>query len=296
MRKKNMDKVKSHRLKVLIVLAVEFIAIAVMLVLIFFAGRKTYTVTFDLNGGTLLGGDTVQTVTQGNHANPPSVTKEGCYFLRWSHSYREVTRDLVIKAIWEYETTEGIEYEIKENSNYCEIVGCYKELSGDVYIGAYFNEMKVLGIKEGAFKDCKNITGVYLLDGILAIEDGAFEGCDRLQKIEIPSTLITLGKNAFKGCTALEEIKLPESLERIGDGAFQSCDSLKEIILPKSLAVMGSEVFDSDTLLIKAYIQINEIPSGWATDWCLPNTTIEWGYVEPEETEDEEEEKNRLWG
>lgn len=291
-----MDKVKSHRLKVLIVLAVEFIAIAVMLVLIFFAGRKSYTVTFDLNGGTLLGGDTVQTVVQGNNANPPSVTKDGCYFLRWSHSYREVTRDLVITAIWEYETTEGIEYEIKENSNYCEIVGCYKELSGDVYIGAYFNEKKVLGIKEGAFKDCKNITGLYLLDGILAIEDGAFEGCTRLQTIELPSTLIALGKNVFKGCTALKEIKLPEKLERIGDGAFQGCTALEEIILPKSLTIMGSEVFDSETLVIKAYIAINETPNGWATDWCLPTATIEWNYVDPEDIEDEKEEKTKLWG
>lgn len=289
-----MDKVKSHRLKVVIVLAVEFIAIAVMLVLIFFAGKKSYTVTFDLNGGTLLGGDTVQTVIQGNNANPPSVTKEGCYFLRWSHSYREITRDLVITAIWEYETTEGIEYEIKENSNYCEIVGCYKELTGDVYIGAYFNEKRVLGIKAGAFKDCKNITGVYLLDGILAIEDGAFEGCDRLQKIELPTTLVTLGKDAFKGCESLTEIDLNENLERVGSGAFAGCDALEEILLPKSLIVMGSGVFDT-ALTIKTYVEQTEIPSGWATDWYINTPTVEWGYVEPEEIE-EEEEKTKLWG
>ena len=289
-----MQKDMKHRIKVLIVLAVEFIAIAVMLILIFFAGRKSYTVTFDLNGGTLLSGDTVQTVTQGNHANPPKVTKEGCYFLQWSHSYREVTRDLVIKAIWEYETTEGIEYEIKENSNYCEIVGCYKELTGDVYIGAYFNEKKVLGIKEGAFKDCKNITSVYLLDGILAIEDNAFEGCTRLKTIEMPATLVTLGANAFKGCSALETIVLPDSLERLGAGAFSGCVALKEIILPSNLNVIGSKAFDQSDLTIKAYTTLEEKPIGWAFDWYVGAPTIEWGYLPPEE--EPEEEKETFWG
>ena len=110
-----------QRVKLFIILGVEFIAIAVMLLLIFFAGKQVHTVTFDLNGGTLLSGDLVQKVTQGHNANPPTVTKEGCFFLKWSGSYREVTRDVVIEAIWEYETSAGIEYNMDENSNYCTI-------------------------------------------------------------------------------------------------------------------------------------------------------------------------------
>ncbi len=284
-----MQDYKKHRIKVLIVLAVEFIAIAVMLLLIFFAGKKSYTVTFDLNGGTLLSGDTVQVVTQGQSANPPKVTKDGCYFLQWSGSYREVTRDLTVRAVWEYETTEGIEYEISENKNYCEIVGCYKELSGDVYIGAYYNDKKVLGIKEGAFKNCENITGIYLLDGILAIEDGAFEGCTSLEKIEMPTTLISLGNDVFKNCTSLESITLYENLKKIGNGAFSGCVSLKEAYLPETLLTIGNSAFETATLTIYTPIAQAEIPVGWASDWCLNNPTIVWDYVEEEQEEDGDE-------
>ena len=67
----------NHKLKLIIVFSVEFIAIAVMLLFIFFAGKKVYTVTFDLNGGTLLSGDLVQKVTQGHTATAPKVTKDG---------------------------------------------------------------------------------------------------------------------------------------------------------------------------------------------------------------------------
>lgn len=296
-----------QRIKLLIILAVEFIAIAIMLLLIFFAGKKVYTVTFDLNGGTLLSGDPVQKVTQGQNANPPTVTKEGCYFLTWSGSYRQVTRDLVIKAVWEYETTEGIEYTTDEEgteSNYCMISGCFYGLTGDVYIGAYHGEKKVLGIKENAFKDCAGITRIHLLDGILTIEDGAFAGCTGLTSIEMPSTVVTMGNDVFKGCESLEEIilptdlksmgtgvfegcsaltsvTLPENLENIGAGAFAGCSALTKVILPESVEEIGSGAFDGAELVIYAYIKEEEKPEGWASDFMGEGVEIIWEYVDP---------------
>ena len=89
-----------QKVKLTIVLTVEFIAVAVILLLIFLAGKKTYTVTFDLNGGTLMSGDLVQEVSQGKNATPPTAVKEGCYLHSWSGSYRQVTRDVVIEAVW----------------------------------------------------------------------------------------------------------------------------------------------------------------------------------------------------
>ena len=311
-----------QRIKLLIILGVEFVAIAVMLLLIFFAGKKVYTVTFDLNGGTLLSGDPVQKVTQGHNANPPTVTKEGCFFLQWSGSYRQVTRDVVIKAIWEYETTEGIEYTVAnegksetEEWNYCLISGCYKGLSGDVYIGAYHNEKKVLGIQAGAFKDCVGITSIHLLDGILTIEDEAFAGCTNLTSIEMPSTVVTMGDNIFKGCESLEEIVLPSDLKSMGDNIFEdclaltsvtmpenlesmgaevfkNCPELKEIILPESLEVIGSNAFTNLEMVIYAYIKEEEKPEGWAADFKANGIEIVWEYEDPTlEEEDSAEEE-----
>ena len=275
-----------HRIKILIILGVEFIAMAALLVLIFFAGKKSYTVTFDLNGGTLLSGEVTQKVSQGQNANPPKVTKDGCYFLEWSTSYRQVTRDLVIRAIWEYETTPGIEYESKEDSNYCEIVGAYKGIAGDIYIGAYHNDKKVLGIREGAFEGCENITSVYLLDGIITIEDKAFAGCVNLKSIEIPSTVITLGNQVFENCEKLTTIKLPQGLKTIGSFAFSGCSSLTEIILPETVMTIGSRAFSGVNLQILTPLESK--PLGWANDWAV-NASVTWEYVPEEEAEDEEE-------
>ncbi len=232
-----------QRIKLFIILGVEFIAIAVMLLLIFFAGKQVHTVTFDLNGGVLLSGDLVQKVTQGHNATPPTAAKDGCYFLKWSGSYNRVTHDVTIAAVWEYETTAGIEYNIEENSNYCTISGAFKGLQGDVYIGGYKDGKKVLGIEDGAFKDCDGITRIHLLEGILTIGDSAFEGCTSLESIELPPTTVSLGDNVFKGCESLTEIVLPEQLKDLGDNAFAGCTSLKEVTAFTEMKSVGANAF-----------------------------------------------------
>lgn len=277
-----------HKAKILIVLIVEFVVLATLLVIIFFAGKKTYTVTFDLNGGTLLSGETTQKVTQGQNANPPKVTKNGCYFLEWSTSYKQVTRDIVVRAIWEYETTPGIEYESKEDSNYCEIVGAYKGIAGDVFIGAYHDDKKVLGIRAGAFEGCENITSIYLLDGIITIEDRAFAGCTNLASIEMPSTLLTLGDEVFKDCESLKTIVLPNSLKTIGAYAFSGCTELKEILLPQSVKTIGVNAFTSSELVISTPLKETEKPVGWTQDWYV-NSSVVWEYVDEGNGNKEEE-------
>ena len=241
----------NQKTKLIIILAVEFVAIIAVLALIFFAGKKTHTVTFDLNGGILLGGELEQRVTQGQHATPPVVAKYGHYLRGWSGSYKSVTRNVTVKAIWEYETTPGIEYSVPENTNYCEISGSFKEIQGDVYIGAYYNERQVLGIQSGAFKDRTGITAMYLLDGILAIENEAFMGCTNLETIEIPSTVVRIGADAFRNCENLKEIILPEALITIEDGAFSGCTSLEKITFNDKLTTIGASAFKDCKALTK---------------------------------------------
>lgn len=296
-----------QRIKLFIVLGVEFIAIAVMLLLIFFAGKQVHTVTFDLDGGVLLSGDLVQKVTQGHNATPPTAAKEGHYFLMWSGSYNRVTHDVTVTAVWEYETTAGIEYNVVENGNYCTIADAFDGLQGDVYIGGYKDGKKVLGIEDGAFANCTGITRIHLLDGILTIGAGAFENCTSLLSIELPDTAVSLGDNAFKGCESLETIVLPEQLkvlgantfegckalkeitvpdtvETIGAGAFKGCESLKEITLTTDIKEVASGAFDNAELTIYIYAETVEesvIPETWASDWNGA-AKVEWKYPEVE--------------
>ena len=268
---------KKARIKLWIILGVEFIAIITMLCMIYFAGKKVYTVRFELNGGILISGETEQRVTQGQNATPPTVTKNGCYLLTWSRSYNRVTQDLVVEAVWEYETSYGIEYTADEEGkdrNYCEISGSFESIGGAVYIGAYHGGQKVLGIKDGAFQDRTRIKSVYLLDGILTIEDNVFAGCTNLETVVLPATLIHLGANAFKDCEKLKTVvvtdtldkmtpeaaeaymqenicELPNTLEYIGDSAFSGCELLQNVYIPESVERMGHGVFDKFVLPIE---------------------------------------------
>lgn len=247
-----MSQIAKHKLKIIIVFATLFVTVAVLLLLIFLHGKKSYTVTFELDGGTLISGSLVQSVTRGQNATPPKVTKDGCYFLAWSESYRQITHDVTIEAIWEYETTPGIIYSESQNSNFTEIIGAYKYIKGDVYIGAYHDEKKLLGIKEGAFSGCVDITTVYLLDGIIIIEESAFSGCTGLVNISIPETVTRIGDNAFAGCEKLEKLVLNEGLVEIGAGAFANCTSLREVVIPTSVTKIDETAFlGCEELVIK---------------------------------------------
>ncbi len=289
-----------EKIKVSILLGAEFLAIAIILLLIFFAGKKSYTVTFDLNGGTLIAGDVEQRVTQGHDANPPQVVKEGHYFLRWSGNYSRVTSDITLKAIWEYETTPGIVYADSEFANYTEIVGAFKGLRGEVYIGAYQDKKAVLGIGANAFADLTDVTAFYLLDGILRIENGAFSGCTDLKTIDLPSTTVYIGEYAFanceslaelvlphdlevidsyafRNCTSLERIVIPDGVKTIGEGAFAGCSALVEIVIPDGVEFVGANAFDAKQADI--YICAGKETSTivLADGWCDSSASVIWG-------------------
>ena len=238
-----------NKLKLAFILGVEFIAIAIVLILIFFSGKKQYTVIFDIDGGILISGSLEQKVTQGHAATPPSVAKEGHYLRGWSGNYREVTNNIEIRAIWEYETTPGIIYNEIDGATYTEIIGCYEYLAGKVYIGAYHNDLKVLAITDSAFEGKVKITDLHLLDGILKIGKRAFAGCTEMASIELPETTLKIDSEAFYGCSSLESVTLPESLEELGAMAFMGCTSLTEVRIPATIKKIDESAFEGCTNL-----------------------------------------------
>lgn len=247
-----------HKLKLAFILGVEFIAIAIVLILIFFSGKKQYTVTFDLNGGTLVSGSLEQSVTQGHNATPPSAVKEGHFLRGWSGSYKGVTHNTRVTAIWEYETTPGIEYTTKDGATYTEISGCYKNLAGKLYIGAYKNDLIVFGILDGAFENCKKITDIHLLDGILTIGSRAFAGCSAMTEIDLPNTATIIESEAFADCSSLKSITLPRDLQTLGANAFQGCDSLEEVYIPSTVEFISESAFEGLTSLKSVIFYDNE--------------------------------------
>ena len=322
--KKKKFKGLSKKARLIIIVGIELLAVVLVIALIFFADKKMYTVTFDLDGGILISGDAEQRVAQGQSAIPPKVAKYGHYLRGWSGSYKSITQNVVIKAIWEYETTPGIEYSVPPNTNYCTISGSFKEIQGEVYIGAYYAERQVLEIGAGAFKDRTGITGIYLLDGILTIEDEAFAGCTSLEVIEIPSTVVRIGANAFKGCKNLKEIILPSSVEvieasafegctslekvtfengirTIGKRAFFDCESLTSVYIPGTVRSIGVSAFNTPEMTIELYITEDQTPRGFYANWCTEDITPVYGVGERDELveqyiiEQEEEDDGKLF-
>lgn len=277
----------SGKLKIVIALGILFVVVSILMLLVFYAGKKTYVVRFDLNGGTLISGSVEQHVTQGQDATPPVVVKDGAYFHSWRGSYRQVTKDTVIEAVWEYDTTKGIIYADCENQNFTEIIGSYEYLRGEVYLGAYFNEKKILGIDDWAFADRRGITKVYLIEGLVSIGEGAFENCTGLTEIEIPETVTRIGKGAFKDCTALERLVLNEGLLEIEEGAFEGCINLKEIILPRSVAKIGLGAFARcDHLTITVQKPYDEDKMSFSI-WWHGGANVVWPPVETDTSETE---------
>lgn len=233
----------SSKVKLFIILGAEFIAVVVILLLVFLSGKETYTVYFELNGGALVSGELEQNVRKGNAATPPKAAKDGYYLAQWSTSYNNVNQDLVVEAIWERETSPGIEYNVVANSNYCTISGSFDDLQGEIYIGAKNGGLRVLGIEADAFKNCTGITKIHIADGLVTIGAGAFEGCSSLTSIEFPETLAVLGESAFKNCTALTEVSLPMQVKALQANTFYNCTSLESVVLPQGLESIGSSAF-----------------------------------------------------
>ena len=59
----------------------------------------THSVIFNLNGGTLVGGETNQTVVEGTGAVAPTVTN-GTKNLSWDRDFSNITADTIVNAIW----------------------------------------------------------------------------------------------------------------------------------------------------------------------------------------------------
>ena len=97
-----MDKKKKVIIGVVALIGIILIVIAILL---FTSGSKSYTITYDTNGGNLITSDIVK---EGEKINKPTTpTKEGYTFVRWEYLNTEydfttpVTGDMTLKAIWE---------------------------------------------------------------------------------------------------------------------------------------------------------------------------------------------------
>lgn len=176
------------------------------------------------------------------------------------------------------------------------IAGTINDLSGYVTIPSKIGLYTVKGIKDGAFKNCSELTGVTLPSTIETIGKNAFENCSSLAHIDMSQTSVTLINDyAFKGCP-LVTIKFPQIITSIGEEAFVGIKNIPE--LPRSLTAIGDRAFaDSElqvlflhstiesiganafngSMNLTIYTDLSTKKSTWDNLWNSSNRPVIWG-------------------
>ncbi len=254
----------------------------------------TYTITYDLNGGTISGTQKTSFTVNDLPLRLPSATKSGFVFLNWGKdTYDGVPVEKItdlgnITLVASY-VDPYLQFGYSKDGTYCGVVS-YSGTSTSLEIPAYYNGVPVRVINSKAFADGQyssnhksTIVSVKLPKTITVIGDSAFRCCENLKSINIPNGVIDINDYAFYKCTNLISISLPESLEKIGEWSFANCKSLKDISLPSSLKSIDLAAFEECTSLKRITIPggINEI-GGYVFHGCtgLTNVYINEGVTE----------------
>lgn len=119
---------------------------------------------------------------------------------------------------------------------------------------AMSNSLKYIG--ELAFFECGGLTGKFEIpESVTEIERGAFDGCAALTEIKMPSGVTSIEETVFSRCLSLSKIIIPSGVTSIGDSAFSDCISLTEISIPSNVTSIGRAVFSWCTNLIDIRVE-----------------------------------------
>lgn len=91
----------------------------------------------------------------------------------------------------------------------------------------------VVTIKEGAFRNCRQLRFIKIPNNVKFIGSQAFRDCSSLKSIVLPSETIELVDGVFAGCSSLEIVEFTSVAKYISSYAFNGCYSLQAVLIPK---------------------------------------------------------------
>ena len=271
----------------------------------------TYCVIFDANSGK--GSMENQTLTYDvtSDLTANTFTKTDCTFYGWAteanknspdfsdcQSVKNLTTGDSIKlyAVWIQNATAANVTEIITNLPASEepyTVKVTGEISDDTIsaIRTAFrvnSNVKVIldlsattgltSIKESAFENCTNLTGIILGDSFETIEDKAFYACCNLANIIFGNNLETIGNEAFAICNKLTSVVIGNNIETIGEGAFAYNSSLTNVTFGDDLLVIGDGAFTFCPHLISIALTENvKVVGQGAFSGCISLKDISFG-------------------
>lgn len=103
----------------------------------------------------------------------------------------------------------------------------YNGVEKNVIIPSSYQNLPVVSIASGAFKNNKKLESVIILNGVTKIGSEAFSGCSSLTSVTMPDSVVAIGDQAFYSCSKLTTLVLSDQVTSIGSEAFAGCSKLK---------------------------------------------------------------------
>jgi hypothetical protein len=149
------------------------------------------------------------------------------------------------------------------------ITDCEESVSGTFSIPATIEGNPVTAIGENAFRDCSELTGINIPDGVTFIGENAFRDCRDLASINIPDGLTAIEHAVFHSCRSLTGIIIPGSVTSIGNDAFRNCRNLAGVTFRGPDPSVGIMAFLSIASEAKAMVMPSHAASfgGYGADW-----------------------------
>lgn len=130
------------------------------------------------------------------------------------------------------------------------------QMTGKLIIPRLYKGRNVTAIAENGFRECRNITSVYISDKIEKVGRYAFYACSKLTRVRLSKSQKSIVQNVFQYCTQLKEIDIPKGVLYIVDYAFNECTALEKVFIPDTVTSIFPHAFSDCTALKEV-----EIPS-----------------------------------
>ena len=178
------------------------------------------------SGATVVIDDNVTIVTNTTGAGEftHTLTGDGRHELTYTTYVDGLAQDEVYTAT----VFKGWAYEVDDNGDAILVNTAYK--SGDVVIPSEIDGHAVVGIADGIFTGCDDITSATIPGNLLSsISELLPDAYDKITSITLTGAITEIPARAFQDCRGLTGITIPDSVWNIGEGVFAGCSSLRRV-------------------------------------------------------------------
>lgn len=130
---------------------------------------------------------------------------------------------------------------------------------GDIVIPSSVNGYVITGIAAIGFVNNANITSLKIIGdkGTIGVANGAFSGCTNLTSVDLEGSIL-LNANVFSNCASLSQVHIGEGVRFasiFSQGVFYACTSLTNITIPSTVTTITSSTFSGCTSLSNVYFK-----------------------------------------